>query len=348
MTDDATRLAAPQRILGILSLAVYAGATIAGLGYALHTQGRLPGVSFLYLDHLNAMLERGEIERMTDEVRVAMQLDADPASRSQLEYALGLGLALQGDAQTARAHLEAAIAQRPEDARPRLVLGEILANSGDLAGGRSVLDPVLASPSDGPRAARILGEAEFRAGRYDRALPHLERALADDAANTHLQRLTAQALFELGRPRDAADHARAAVAIDGGAGRDYLFISRALFAAGEHRAAIDALDAGVRALPEDVVLPSHLAWILATHPDPALRDPARALRMAEQDLARARDAYALGLLGTALAAAERRDEAIARLEEAIAIASDAALAHSYRAVLSAVRERGHYTEPPRL
>jgi tetratricopeptide (TPR) repeat protein len=338
-----------QRVAGAASAFLFAGAALLGIGYAIVTSGAPPGVSFLYVDHLRDMLEQGDLDRLIDEANVAIQLDADRVSREQLHYALGLAFALKGDDSAARPHLETAIAVRPDDPKPRLLLGELLLGAGEIPAAQAMLRPVLEMPPDGAKAARILALIEFRARRHAAAIPLFERAIASGERPAMLLRAYAQSLFELGRYDEAAEQARRAIALGASAGLDHSFVADALLRAGNDRGAIDALRTGVAAQPDDLVLASRLTWILATHPDATLRDPALALELAERDHARSGDAYSIGMLGVALASANRRDEAIARLDEAILAAeaaNDAELAGAYRTPREVIRESGLYLEAP--
>ena len=87
---------------------------------------------------------------------------------------------------------------------------------------------------------------------------------------------------------------------------------------------------------------NNLAWILATAPDPALRDPDESIRLARDALGalEAPDPNYLDTLATGYAAAGRFDEAAATATRAIALASEAgdeAQADALRASLEAYR-----------
>jgi hypothetical protein len=68
---------------------------------------------------------------------------------------------------------------------------------------------------------------------------------------------------------------------------------------------------------------SEMAWILATHPDATVRDPARAVRLAERaaDLTAHRQPGILDVLAAAYAAAGEFDRAVATAQEAMALAT---------------------------
>ena len=66
-----------------------------------------------------------------------------------------------------------------------------------------------------------------------------------------------------------------------------------------------------------------LAWILATHPDPVIREPAEAVRLGERAAALSRrgDPVVLDVLAAAYAAAGQFDLAVRTAQNALALAS---------------------------
>ncbi|XAL99500.1 ASPIC/UnbV domain-containing protein [Phycisphaeraceae bacterium D3-23] len=90
----------------------------------------------------------------------------------------------------------------------------------------------------------------------------------------------------------------------------------------------------IRTSPDDYRVLNNLAWQLATNPDAAVRNPDKAIEWAEDAvrITRRRDAGTLDTLAASYAAAERYGDAVAAIDEAIALAEavdDPAL-RSYR------------------
>jgi Flp pilus assembly protein TadD len=67
---------------------------------------------------------------------------------------------------------------------------------------------------------------------------------------------------------------------------------------------------------------NNLAWLLATCPDPNVRDPAAAVQLAEELVVVRPDAQPLDTLGAAYASAGRFDEALEQMARAIARAEE--------------------------
>ncbi|HRX83571.1 MAG TPA: tetratricopeptide repeat protein [Phycisphaerae bacterium] len=89
--------------------------------------------------------------------------------------------------------------------------------------------------------------------------------------------------------------------------------------------ALQTLQSGLTHLPDSVLLNNSLAWVLATSPDASLRDPQRAVDLAENVVERSHRGTAnyLDTLGCAYAAAGRFDDAIRAEKEAVTIAEGA-------------------------
>jgi Flp pilus assembly protein TadD len=93
----------------------------------------------------------------------------------------------------------------------------------------------------------------------------------------------------------------------------------------ETRQAIESYRRALQVQPDLVEALNNLAWILATHPDAALRNGPEAVRLAERAcrLTRDQQAFFVGTLAAAYAEAGRFTEAIAAAEKAIRLAQAA-------------------------
>ena len=172
-----------------------------------------------------------------------------------------------------------------------------------------------------PAAAYNLGTTLLQAGALDEAAAHLERALRlnPDYALAHNN---LGAVFRLrGRLADAARHFRRSLAIRPDDGEALYNLANVLMMQGALDEAAALYWRAVEATPDAPEPSAELAWLLAAHPDPARRDPARAVALAERAAAltgRARPAV-LDVLAAAYAAAGRLDRAVATAEEALGL-----------------------------
>ncbi len=91
---------------------------------------------------------------------------------------------------------------------------------------------------------------------------------------------------------------------------------------GEHEEALLAYDKALELDPSDPTVLNNLAWLLLTAPDTHLRDPARAMDLAERAVALERNAPFLDTLAEAYYANGLYKRALEVIEDAIAMAED--------------------------
>jgi spermidine synthase len=99
----------------------------------------------------------------------------------------------------------------------------------------------------------------------------------------------------------------------------------ALRMTGERDQALQEFAAALARRPDWPGPMSEMAWILATHPDPAVRDPAKAVRLGERaaELTGRRQPVILDTLAAAYAAAGDFERAAATAQEAASLAAAA-------------------------
>jgi tetratricopeptide (TPR) repeat protein len=191
------------------------------------------------------------------------------------------------------------------------------ARQGDFEGAASSLGRALEIDPDQPRAHAELGLALMSLRRFAEAETHLLRALELGQRSAPLHAALAQAASVRGRPADAIRHSRQALQLD----------------------------------PDQVAVANNLAWILATCEDPALRDPAEAIRLAQGAL---RDTpgeapQILDTLAAGYAAAGRFEAATRTAERAEALALEGGrpdLARQIRAHLDRYRAGRPWVDSP--
>ena len=172
----------------------------------------------------------------------------------------------------------------------------------------------LAIDPDYAQAHNNLGALLQLGGRFDEALTHYQRAVALRPDNVDAVTNLGLLLSMLGRPGDAVAHLRAAIARDAG---------------------------NAQAL-------SGLAWIRATSWDPALRDAAEAVTLAERAATERRSVSTLDALAAAYASAGRFEDAVTAARSGIELASAAGqtgVAEQFRQRLALYQQRQPYRMP---
>ena len=224
----------------------------------------------------------------------------------------------------AERHYLAALEIAPEDPFSRSVLrlfflkkGAHLAAKGDPGGSLHAYSAAVEHFPDDPTTHGALATELARQKRWEEAIPHLERALELQPGNVEVLLAMAVAAHASGRYDDAV-HYRREVARLAPARRSNL---------------------------------NNLAWLLATAPDDAVRDPDTAVELAERMLAGVEQPSAnhLDTLAASYAAAGRFEEAIAVAERAARLAEQggsASLARVLQERATLYREGRAFVETP--
>ena len=212
----------------------------------------------------------------------ALQLDDN---QPDVHKNLAILLASRRAFEPAIAHYRQALMRDPGNVPARLGLGVALAEIGRFGEAIVEYEKVLAFAPDASDARTNLANALLMAGRTDDALAQYVETLQRNADFLPARLNYASALLNRGRWRESAAQFRLVLEKD----------------------------------PASQSAMQQLAWLLATAPDDAVRDPAEAVRLAEAALAGtlAPDVRQLDVLAAALASAGRYAEALPPIDEAI-------------------------------
>ncbi len=169
-----------------------------------------------------------------------------------------------------------------------------------------------------------LGNALRQAKRTEEAPDAYRKALELNDANHDARDNLAMALRELGRYEEAESTLKEAVARNPDPWLTHMELARVCVATGRPSEALRHFDAAMRSRPDQPLLGGELAWLLATHPDEAVRDGQRAVRLA---IAARDSAPDLHLVWDALAAAQAEvgefNEAVKSAEQALSLVGTA-------------------------
>jgi len=233
----------------------------------------------------NVLARLGRLEEAAEQYRAALELRPEsPEDHSNLANVL----MRQGKSAEAREHLELALRLDPQFAEAHNNMGILLAGEGEVAGAVEQFEAALRAKSDFTAARLNLATVLSRAGRTDEAITQYRALLRDDQAN-------AQA---------------------------YYFLAITLAGEGKVPEAVRVLREGIEKVGDDPKLNEYLAWLLATSPDPAVRDGGEALRLAKRAVASQMggDPSSLDTLAAAYAEEGRFEEAVATAEKALDLA----------------------------
>ncbi len=233
-----------------------------------------------------ALAERGELNEANEQFRKCLEIKPDHAEAHN-----NLSLALQrlGQLDEAIVHAEKALRFNPNYAECHFNLGNTL----------------------------------IRKGQVEEAIGHFRKALEinPDYVKAHIN----LGIALLGRQRleDAESHFRSALAIEPehvGANQN---LGVVLYEQGKTREALDRWREVLQRQPDQVAVLNRCAWILATDPDPSIRNAAQAVALAERAFQRTggNDPAVLDTLAAAYAEAGRFPEALQAAQSALGQAS---------------------------
>jgi tetratricopeptide (TPR) repeat protein len=169
-----------------------------------------------------------------------------------------------------------------------------------------------------------LGNLLIAAGQADPAIEEYRRAVDADPGNAEAQN-NLGGLLVTRDPADAETHLRAALRARPDFAEAHFNLGRVLTVEGAGAAAVAEYRDALTARGDWRPALYNLAWLLAAHPDPAVRQPVEAVRLAQRVAASGDkpDAAALDLLAAAQAAAGSFDDAINTASDALNLAQAA-------------------------
>jgi tetratricopeptide (TPR) repeat protein len=253
---------------------------------------------------------------------------AGPAVTPRADTWNSVGNALQrvGRGAEARAALERALDEAPAAREARFNLGLLLAQEGELERAQGLLVGVARDePAWKFEAHQILARAFLDAGDTERASTHLLRARGSAGGPRESQLELGIVARRLGDHELAEAIYRDLIAAEPDFADAYNNLGFLHFGRLRWADARAAYDAALRLAPEHASALYRLAWLLAAAPDPAVRDGARAVRLAERwrGLPDADGPAGLDLLAAALAETGDFAAALAAADRALAAARDA-------------------------
>lgn len=243
-------------------------------------------------------------------------LEANEAD-DEAHFRLAGSLLVQGDAERGERHLRRAIALNPEHPGAHFALAMFLAREGRRTEGARHLE----------RAADLVPEnlswrlqrAQMRAasGNTAGAIEELEQVVALDPGMIEARRMFSAVLIGAGRADEAAVQLQALVALTPDDLRARFNLGLMLFQTARYAEARRALDETLQRFPADIATRHLLARLLATSPEDATRDGARAVELAQSVASEQPLVDHLETLAMAMAEAGRFDDAVTWQQRAL-------------------------------
>jgi protein O-mannosyl-transferase len=266
-----------------------------------------------------ALLKEKRFEEAERQFRKTLELDRnDP-------YALhDLGTALMGQEKIgeAAAQYRAAVRKYPHFDRPHYSLGMALADLGQRREAMVELEEALRLNPGFAAAHRRLGLILAAEGRTNEAVNHLRAAIEGGLVDLSVYYELARIFALQGKYREAIETLDRALAIEPADWRLRSLLGLALYKSGDRTAAAEQYREASRLNPGWPRILSQKAWILATHPDPKMRNGNQSIQLAEQacQATANRDARYLDTLAAAHAEAGNFPRAVETAKHALATA----------------------------
>ncbi len=305
--------------LRLALLAALAAAVAVGANWRFHRpQGFRVST---HANIANELITARQYERAFHHLEASLDLAPDYPNAHHL---MGVALSELGRLEEAERHFRTAIAVDPETALPYYSLGVLLSRAQRLDEAIEVLRAALRKDPTHANTYGALGVALAQQGEVDEALRLLEQGVALDPESIELAFNYGLLFQRAGRVEAARGvYGRILASRPGHLPSLHNLVTLDL-EAGRPGSAVARLEAIARSHPDDITAAVRLAWILASHPDGAIRDGARALRIA-RDLSgdgRRADPRLLDLLAGATAETGDAARAAQIAERAARIAAE--------------------------
>ena len=276
-----------------------------------------------WMAHYNlgiALRDRGESDQAITHYRQAIALRPGYA---EAHYNLGRLLAEKGEFNDAVDHYEAALAVNPGDAEAHNNLGATFVRQGRIDDAIAHYQKALAIQPDYADASCNLADALLSKADIDGAIVHYLKCVAVLPNQPDAQYNLASALLRKGRIDEAIVHYEKVLELLPENANARVNLGSAFLAKDRLVDAITEYKEALRLAPENVAAQSNLAWLLATSPDPSLRNGPEAVVLAEQARRSSNGKpLILRILAAAYAEADRFSEATDTAREALRAADD--------------------------
>jgi len=280
-----------------------------------------------WIAHLNLGMildARGRVDLAMAHYKKVLHLKRDYPDAHNL---LGAALVEKGRAAEANPHFVKALETWPGYAEAYNNFGKALFQLGKFDQAVDRHATAVRLRPDFPEARRDLAVALIKCGNVKEAIGQLNEALRLEPNHVQARSNLGSLLARQGHIEQAMDHFRAAVRLAPDYAPARSNLATALVLQNRYPEAIDHLNHAVRLRPDAPGPFNALARILATHADANLRDPDRAITLAQRacELTGGKAPALLDTLAAAYASAGRFGDAVATARRAIALASSAGL-----------------------
>ena len=236
---------------------------------------------------------------------------------------LGYCLLYKGRVNEAITEFEKTLGLKPAFTETHNTLGDCFFQQGRLSEAILQYQKALEIKPDFVEARNNLGYSLFQLGRVNEAITEFQSALELNPDFAEAENNLGFSLFQIGRVDEAILHYRKAIQLRPGFAQAYDDLGSALRRNGKAAEAVASYQRAIELDPQIIPARIKLAWMLATWPQPSVRNGDKAIALAEQanQISGGKDPGVLRTLAAAYAETGRFSEAILTAKQALALAS---------------------------
>jgi len=223
-----------------------------------------------------------------------------------------------GDLEQAIAHYRKALEMNPENPSALVNLATALSDMSQFPEAIVCLNKAIKLTPGDAVVWYNLAVTLAKQGNLDEAIRACAESVRLNPSAANAQNNLGMFLFARGRLDEAIVHLNEAIRLDPNKSNAYFTLGRIMVRKGRLSEAVQCYSEAVRLSPDENSL-NALAWILATAPDPALRNGRQAIELASRlcELTRYQDPRALDVLGASYAETGRFTDAVQTATKAV-------------------------------
>lgn len=271
------------------------------------------------LDLASAHEKLGDLEKAAAETQKAIDLAPEDVRGLLL---LGTIRGKQNQLDRSLELLRKAAELDPQNVSVLNNLGLVLGRSGDFDEARTQFLKAIEIQPTNHIANRNLGDSYFREQEWDKAAEHYRTSILAEPNDADARRSYGHTLHAQKKYVQAAEQFAEAARINPEDTQARALRGGMLEAAGDFAGAVAEYRVVLKASPDQIAVLNNLAWILATHPDDAIRSATDAFEFADRArlLTHSSDAGILDTLAAAHAENLRFDQAVKVAQRALELA----------------------------
>jgi tetratricopeptide (TPR) repeat protein len=266
------------------------------------------------------LLHQGRLDEAAAHLRRILEVQPrDAKTHSDLSQVL----LRQGRVDEAVAHARQAVECEPDFAEGHNTFGWVLLQTGRPADAIIHYQNALKLQPDFADAHHNLGDCFIQTGRADEATKHYRKVLELQPDNAEVHNNLGWILLQTGRVDDAIAHFKTVLKIQPGFVTAHGNLAKAFLRKRQARQAVAQYQSFLKLQPDAAPVLAELAWVLATWPEPTVRNGTQAVDLAQRAnrLSGGEDPLILRSLAAAYAEAGRFAEAVTTARRTLELAN---------------------------